>query len=111
MIHSGTMGQSASDSLWLRMTQHPNDDLSSVGAPRPSKAQNLCHMLVPWDRLDAEGYWRATGETIVLLEVDRLVGKLLHAECPEQVRDSEENLFLSIFDGRANATTGNGVLS
>ena len=76
------MGQSASDSLWLRMTQHPNDDLISVGAPRPSKAQNLCHMLVPWNRLDAEGYWRATGETIILLEVDRLVGDLLQAERP-----------------------------
>lgn len=54
--------------------------------------------------LDAEGHGRATGETVVLGQVDRLLGQLLHVECPQETRDGEEDFLLGQGDTRADTT-------
>lgn len=54
---------------------------------------------------DAERHGRAARETVVLREVNRLVGELLHVEGPEETGDGEENLLLGEGNTRADAAT------
>lgn len=68
-------------------------------------ADYLRHMAVAGSHGDAEGYGRAAGETVVLFQVDGLVGELLHVEGPEQTSDSQENLLLCKRNTGANTTT------
>ena len=67
------------------------------------EAEDFSDVLVAWRHFDAEGDWRAAREAVVLGEVDRLVGELLHVERPEEVGDCEEDLLLSERDARADA--------
>ena len=55
--------------------------------------------------LDAEGHRRTTGETIVLLKINGLVGQFLHIEGPEEAGDGEEDLLFGKRDSGADAAT------
>lgn len=70
------------------------------------EAEDIGDALVARGHLDTEGHGRTARETVVLLQIDRLLGQLLHVECPEEAGDSQEDLLLGERDTRANTATG-----
>lgn len=67
-------------------------------------AEDLLDAAVAGGHGDTEGHGRAARETIVLLQVDRLVGELLHVEGPQETSNGEEDLLLGERDTRADTT-------
>ena len=87
-----------------RTFMHNLDVCDDLGV-RGLQSEDLLDTVVARSHLDAEGHGRTARETIVLLQVDRLVGELFHVECPEQAGDSKENLLFGKRDSRADAAT------
>ena len=83
--------------------------LSASMGPLSFEAEDPVNALVAGSHLDAEGHGRAARETVVLREVDRLLGQLLHVEGPEEAGDGEEDLLLGERDTRADTATAQDV--
>ena len=72
------------------------------------ETENLGDAVVAGRHLDLERHGRAARETVVLGEVDGLLGQLLHVEGPEEAGDGEEDLLLGERDTGADTATDGG---